>query len=163
MESAALKENIAQAPINVLLVGNNPTELSSVYHSLKNVKGRKYIAEIAFDLKNIFSKIVKTNPTCILIDDNLDNVHIKKLIRSLMNSHKTKNIPITILKNSNFKGIILDGVQDYILKDNFSADAFYKSLINSRRMKRTQLYLHRLYRKNTSKVSQLLEGLKGQL
>ena len=136
--------------INVYLIGNNPVELGAVYDKLKAIKSRTFNAEIDFDLKNIFSKIARYNPACILIDDNLEKLKLKKLIKRLSRHNSTKNIPITILKNSNYKEASIEEAQEYILKESITSDRLSITILNSIKLKRMQTYLYKTYRKRKS-------------
>ena len=133
--------------INVYLIGNNPIELGAIYDKLKSVKSKKYKAEIGFDLKNIYKKITRFNPACILIDDNLEKLRLRKLIKRLANHNSTKDIPITILKNSNYQEASIEDAQEYVLKESLTSERLSKTIANSIRLKRMQSYLYKTYRK----------------
>ncbi|MEO1050237.1 MAG: hypothetical protein AAFX87_06415 [Bacteroidota bacterium] len=140
-------------PINVFLVGNNPVELSSIYDRLSSFKGRKYIAEIAFDLKNILNRVIHFNASCIVIDDNIGRKRISKLIKSLTRNKRTKDIPIALLKNSNYTDVPSDGVQDFILKDHATSEALSKTLLNAIKLRRTKIYLYKTYKKSKGQIA----------
>lgn len=140
-------------PINVFLIGNNPIELSSIYEKLRAIKNRSYHAEIGFDLSGIYKKIMKFNPKCIVIDDNLETSYLKKLVNKLSTNSKTKSIPITIIKNSNYSGATnLVGVQDFILKDGITAESLSQSILNSIKLKPMQAYLYLSYKNGRSRL-----------
>lgn len=122
-------------------------ELSSLYDKLKGIKGGSFKAEIGFDLKKVLRRIMHFNPGCILIDDNLGKSQLKKLMKRLTTNRKTRDIPITILKNSN-TGYSVENAQDFLLKDAVTADILRSSIINSMKLKRMQVYLTKTYRKS---------------
>mgnify|MGYP001211641465 FL=1 len=138
--------------LNVLLVGNNSIELSKVFDNIKNVPGKKILTEIAFDIKTILERLVNFRPNYILIDDNIGKLELKNAVRLLGRDKKTKDIPIAILKNSNYEEVFSVGVMDYILKENINGDSLYRALTNSLKFKRTQMYLYKALRKRKGQL-----------
>lgn len=138
----------ASEPLNVLLIGNNPIDMSKTIEKINQIKGRKVITEIAFDLRSIVERLMRFNPNFILIDDNIGKAELAQAVDALSRTPKTKDIPITVLKNSNYQEALpTSGVLDYLLKQNFSADSLYTAIRNSLKFRRTQAYLYRAYRK----------------
>lgn len=138
----------ASEPLNVLLIGNNPIDMSKTIEKINQIKGRKVITEIAFDLRSIVERLMKFNPNFILIDDNIGKTALAQAVATLSRTSKTKDIPITVLKNSNYREALpASGVLDYLLKQNFSAESLYTAIRNSLKFRRTQVYLYRAYRK----------------
>ncbi len=153
------KDTSTSEPMHVLLVGNNPIELSAVLKKLQVVRGFKIVTEIAFDVKSIMERLIRFNPNFILIDDNLGKSELKETINTLSSNAKTKDIPITVLKNSNYhESLMANSILDYLLKQNLSADAIYNTLKNSLRFKRTQLYLYQMYQKRKDFMLKLSHG-----
>jgi PleD family two-component response regulator len=117
------KNNWAQAlgiendTIPVLIIGNNPIEMTSIYNILIGIRSRNYLADVCFNVKDSFDRISKSKPELIFIDDNLLLDDVKKMIRILKHNAKTKDIKIITLKSSNWGYKIIDDVDDYILKD----------------------------------------------
>lgn len=144
--------------INVFLIGNNPIELSNIYEKLKAIKNKTYNAEIGFDLKGVYKKIMKFHPSCILIDDNLDRSYLKSLLSRLSSWSKTRDIPIAILKNSNYGESYLMGAQEFILKDGITSEALSKSILNSIRLRSMQKYLYTTYKKRQSQFLSFLSN-----
>ncbi len=146
--------------MNVLMIGNNPLELNKVFDCLKRLSEKRVITEFAFDLKSGLSKLKKFHPNFILLDDNLGRQELTHAIGSLAHSHKTKNIPITVLKNSNYHEAFGGAAMNYVLKENLSGDlleaAFKSSLVSSR----AQVYLKRVYQKRKGQIKRLLPGPK---
>ncbi|MCB0486903.1 MAG: hypothetical protein KDC99_00405 [Cyclobacteriaceae bacterium] len=138
--------------LNVLLIGNNPIELSKVFENIKNVPGKRILTEIAFDIKTILERLVSFRPNYILIDDNIGKLELKNAVRLLGKDKKTKDIPIAILKNSNYEEVFSVGVMDYILKENINGDSLYTALTNSLKFKRTQMYLYKALRKRKGQL-----------
>lgn len=139
----------SNSSINVFLIGNNPIELSSVYDKLKNIKSNIINAEIGFEIKGMLRRIKDFNPAYILIDDNIERVEVKKILKKLTHNSTTRNIPITVLKNSNYKEGFSE-VQDYLLKDDLTPERLSKSILNSIKFKRMQLFVIKKYRRNKS-------------
>lgn len=134
--------------LNVLLIGNNPMEMGIVLEKLNQVRTQKIITEIAFDLKSILERLIRFNPNFIFIDDNIGRLELRQTVKQLASSRKTKDIPITVLKSSNYEEAMgASGILDYLLKQNLSADALYNTVRNSLKFRRTQLYLNKVYQK----------------
>jgi CheY-like chemotaxis protein len=142
-------------PLNVLLIGNNPIDLTRTLEKLNQLHGRRIITEIAFDLRSIVERLIKFNPNFILIDDNIGRLELTETVNTLSRSRKTKNVPITVLKNSNYHESSGTGILDYVLKQHFSADSFYSILKNSLKFKRTQVYLYKAYQRRKRQLKKL--------
>src|SRR6186713_2992665 len=143
-----LQNTKALDPINILLIGNNPMEMGSVLEKLKQVRGQKIITEIAFDLRSILQRLMRFNPNFIFIDDNIGKNELQETLKQLSSNRKTKDVPITVLKSSNYhEALGASSVLDYLLKQNLSADALYNAVKNSFRLRRTQLFLYKIYAK----------------
>ena len=142
-------------PLNVLLIGNNPIDLTRTLEKINQLHGRRIITEIAFDLRSIVERLMKFNPNFILIDDNIGRLELTQTIDTLSKSRKTRDVPITVLKNSNYHESTSSGIMDYVLKQNFSAESFYNILRNSLKFKRTQAYLYRAWQKRKKELGKL--------
>ena len=142
-------------PLHVLLIGNNPIDLTRTLEKLNQIHGLRIITEIAFDLRSIVERLINFNPNYILIDDNIGRSELAQTIDTLSKSRKTKDVPITVLKNSNYHESSATGIMDYVLKQNFSADSFYSMLRNSLKFKRTQLFLYKAYQKRKRHLRKL--------
>ena len=133
--------------MKVLLIGNNPIDLSAIYEILNSIKKIRFIPEIAFDKKDLFSKARNIKPECILIDDNMDQDELRMMLKKFRNDNKTKNIPIAIIKNNNSGHSLLEGVEEFILKQNINSENISRCIANSLRFHKTQEYLRNTYRK----------------
>jgi len=143
-----IENNKAMEPLNILLIGNNPIEMGSVLEKLKQVRGPRIITEIAFDIKSILERLIRFRPNFIFIDDNIGRTELLETVNALSNNRKTKDIPITVLKNSNYhESLASSSILDYLLKQNLSAEDLYKTVKNSLRFKKTQLFLSRALKK----------------
>jgi CheY-like chemotaxis protein len=139
---------LAEDHYNILLVGNNPIEMGKILDNLKRVPGKRIITEIAFDLKSVLERLLKFDPNFIFIDDNIGHIELGQAVDTLSSNKKTKDIPITVLKNSNYKESWSSvGILDYLLKQNLSPEVFYNALKNSLKFRRTQNFLAALIRK----------------
>jgi hypothetical protein len=153
-----LQNTKALDPINILLIGNNPIELGSVLEKLKQVRGQKIITEIAFDLRSILERLMRFNPNFIFIDDNIGKNELMVTVQSLSSNKKTRDIPITVLKNSNYhESLASSSILDYLLKQNLSPEDLYKTVKNSLRFRRTQLYLYQAYKKRKDQLLKVTE------
>lgn len=123
-------------------------ELGTVLDKLKEVRAQKIITEIAFDLRSILERLIRFNPNFIFIDDNIGRLELAETLKQLSSNRKTKDVPITVLKSSNYhEALGASSVLDYLLKQNLSPDALYNTVKNSLRFRRTQLYLYKIYQK----------------
>ena len=139
--------------LNVLLIGNNPIELGSVLDKLKQVRTQKIITEIAFDLRSILERLMRFDPNFIFIDDNIGRTELQETVKQLSSNRKTKDIPITVLKSSNYhEALGASSILDYLLKQNLSADVLYSTVKNSLRFRRTQIYLNKIYQKRKTEL-----------
>lgn len=111
-----------RAHTNVLIIGNNPIEITTIYNNLNNYRPKNYIADVCFSIKDSFNKMLKSKPDCILLDDNILVDQIKMLINKVKESSRLKNIPIVLLKSSNFNFAAGNEVQDFLLKGNLTTE-----------------------------------------
>jgi CheY-like chemotaxis protein len=147
---------VAQEKLKVLVVGNNPIELGRVFDALQKIRDRNIMTEIAFDLKSILERLVRFSPHYILIDDNIGKPELKSAVEALHHERKTKNIPITILKSSNYHEAINTGVMNYVLKESLTGESLHTALKNSLKFKKTQLYLSKAYKKRKGQMMRLI-------
>ncbi|HMG89881.1 MAG TPA: hypothetical protein VK589_07470 [Chryseolinea sp.] len=153
-----LQNTKALDPINILLIGNNPIEMGSVLEKLKQVRGQRIITEIAFDLRSILERLMRFNPNFIFIDDNIGKNELMVTVKSLSANKKTKDIPITVLKNSNYhESLVTSSILDYLLKQNLSPEDLYKTVKNSLRFRKTQLYLYQAYKKRKDQLLKITD------
>jgi DNA-binding NarL/FixJ family response regulator len=142
---------------NVLLIGNNPIEMGKILDNLNRVPHKKIITEIAFDIKGGLERLIKFRPNFILIDDNIGRVELAQTVSALSANRKTKDIPITVLKNSNYRESSAPaGILDYLLKQNLSPEVIYSTLKNSLKFRRAQLLLYKAYRKRKGQLLRLV-------
>jgi len=142
--------------LNVLVVGNNPTDLGRVFDSLKGIPGKRIMTEIAFDLETIIDRLTRFTPNFIVIDDNIGKVELKNSVEALLHYRKTKRVPITVLKNSNYQESITSGVLNYILKEHLTGESLYRALKNSMKSRQTQRHLYVAYKKRKGQLKRLL-------
>jgi CheY-like chemotaxis protein len=147
---------LASEPLNILLIGNNPMELGGILEKLKQVRSQKITTEIAFDLRSILERLMRFNPNFIFIDDNIGKFELKETIKQLASNRKTKDIPITVLKSSNYhEALGASSILDYLLKQNLSTDALYNTVKNSLKFRKTQRYLQMVYQKRKMELLKL--------
>jgi CheY-like chemotaxis protein len=140
-------------PLNVLLIGNNPMEMGSILEKLNQVRNQKITTEVAFDFKSILERLIRFSPNFIFIDDNIGRFELRQTVKQLSTNRKTKDIPITVLKSSNYQEAMgASSILDYLLKQNLSAEALYNTVRNSLRFRRTQLYLNKVYRRRKNVI-----------
>lgn len=151
------KKHIYRKPINVMLVGNNPIELNEVYRKLREFRGAKFIPSISFNISDALKKIFISKPNCILVDDNLENKNIQELAENIARDSRTKDIPVTLLKSSNYKEILSGNIQDYLLKESLSSDRLARAIVNVIHYRRTNLYLYKTYKKTKRRVNKFFK------
>jgi hypothetical protein len=153
-----IDNNKVLEPLHILLIGNNPIEMGGVLEKLKQVRGQRIITEIAFDLKSIVERLIRFRPNFIFIDDNIGRLELHETVTTLANNRKTKDIPITVLKNSNYhESMASSSILDYLLKQNLSTEDLYKTVKNSLRFRKTQLYLYQAYKKRKNKLLSVIK------
>jgi CheY-like chemotaxis protein len=147
----------ASERVNILLIGNNPIEMSSMLDTIAKVPGRKIITEIAFDVKSSWQRLLKFQPNYILIDDNIGRTELSETVNSFVKNLKTRDIPITVLKNSNYEEAVVSAdVMDYLLKKNLTADSLYNAIKNTLKFRRTRQYLLDAYNKRKDLLLKLV-------
>ncbi len=145
--------------MNILLVGNNPIELSTVDNSIEGFSRGLLKTTFIFDLKSIAQSIKKLNPAGIFIDDKLNIKEIKNAILKLRRNKSTSHIPVTLIKSSNFSSYPNLGVDDFILNTNISGKGIYKSVANGAKFRKSSLFLRKAYRKQQGKFANLQTNL----
>lgn len=138
-------------PINVFLIGNNPIELSNIYEKLKEIRTKSFQTEIGFELRGLFKKIMRFNPARILIADNVERAYMRKLTLKLAANKKTRDIPITILKNAN-RDCYITNAEEFLLKESVTSELLSRSILNSIRLKKMRVRISAMYRKQKSNV-----------
>ena len=119
---------VKRVKIPVLIIGNNPIEMTFFFNVLTEIRSKNYLADVCFDLKDSFERINKNRPGVLLVDDNLPLDDIQKMVRVLRQNSKTKDIKIIVLKSSNWNYTVIDNVDDYILKDTINADLIDRNI-----------------------------------
>ncbi len=142
--------------LNVLLVGNNPIDLSRTEAGLGQIQNHQVTIETAFDLTSILNRLSKFHPNFILLDDNLGSTGLRLIVQALQEHRKTKDIPVTVLKNSNYVDTINVGVMNYVLKHAITGEVLYTAFMNSLKFKRTQQYLQQAYRKRRGQFMRMV-------
>ncbi|MCS6973078.1 MAG: hypothetical protein N2044_01350 [Cyclobacteriaceae bacterium] len=142
-----------QRPLRILLVGNNPIELSRMRELLQQIPGYQVISEIAFDVRSAWQRLMRFTPHFILIDDNIGKEELAQTVNSLAANRKTRDVPVAVLKNSNYsESITTSAALDYLLKQNLSASALYAAVKNALKLKRARQYLMQAYRKRRKQL-----------
>ena len=145
--SRVISENPLKS-LNVLLIGNNPIELSAILSKLNQISGTKVITEIAFDLRSVAERLMNFKPNYILIDDNLNKGEFSSALQALSENSKTRNVPVAVLKNSNYhEAKPTNMLADYLLKANLTAESLYRAFRNAMRLRRTQALILKSLRK----------------
>ncbi len=139
----------------VLVVGNNPIELNEILLKVKGIGQKKILIEMAFDLETLQARLNHFKPAHIIIDDNVGSVRLHAMVDKLCRS-KARNVPITVLKNSNYVETIGSGVMNFILKTNLTSDGLYHELRNSTHFLKLQRFWEKAYGRK-SRLAQALD------
>ncbi len=132
--------------------------MSTMLETIAKVPGRKIITEIAFDVKSSLERLVKFQPNFILIDDNIGRRELSQTINSFLLNSKTCNVPITVLKNSNYEEAVVSAdIMDYLLKKNLTTESLYNAIKNTLKFKRTRQYLLEAYNKRKELLLKLVK------
>jgi hypothetical protein len=145
-----------QESVTVLMVGNNPIDLSRILEHLQEIKNKKIITQFAFDLRSSLQCLINFKPSFILIDDNIGKSELRLSIHSFSHKRKTKDIPITIIKNYNYEPVMSEVPLNYVLKCNLTGELLYRALTNSLKYRKTQDYLKLVYKKRKGQLRNLL-------
>lgn len=149
--------------LSVLLVGNNPMFIGNLYQKLKALKNHTLIIDFSFDFKESLMKALRLRPSVILLDDGVGKGVIRGFIDSINSDRRTRDIPITVLKTSNYRQVVTSGVHDFLLKENLSAERLYHSIMNSIKFKRTARLLKIARRKKERQISRWVHSVKERL
>jgi CheY-like chemotaxis protein len=144
--------------IRIMVVGNNPLELSKLLVRIQKINDRKVEIDYAFDLQSIVVRLEKFKPDFILLDDDIGRAELKEVVKTLYRAKETRDIPITILKNSNYTEAIGGGVFDYVLKETLTSDSLYKALSNSLKIRKAQQYLYLAYKRRKGQLMRLFRS-----
>lgn len=150
-----MKKGSGVETLRILIVGNNPIDLSKLLDKLKPVENQRVATEIAFDEQSIMERLSHFTPEYILIDDNVGRTELAELIKSLSRERKTRHTPIMVLKNSNYREAVSYGALDFLLKENLTGDAVYKAVKNSLKLRQTQEYLLKAYKRRKGQLARL--------
>ena len=150
--------NTARQALRIMVVGNNPLELSILLTRIQKINDRNVAIEIAFDMQSILARLENFSPDYILLDDNIGRAELKSIVKVLHRAKETRDIPITVLKNSNYSEAISSGVMDYLLKETLTGDSLYRALVNSLKFRRTQQYLYLAYKRRKGQLMRLFRS-----
>lgn len=148
--------------LSVLLISNNPIEMSKIYEYIKKVRGRSITLNTAFSMAECVGKALRLRPDCILIDDSFSKSQIEEMVTKV-NKHKNINTSFALLKTSNYGVAAANGIQEFMLKDDLSSEKLVRSILNAMRLKQTQNFLVRTYRVNKRLMKRIIRRRKTKL
>jgi DNA-binding NarL/FixJ family response regulator len=141
-----IKQSVSDRPLRILLVGNNPPELSRMREMLQQIPGYRVISEIAFDVRSAWQRLMRFSPHFILIDDNIGRKELAETVQRLSSRRRTRNVPMAVLKNSNYsESVATSAALDYLLKQTLSASALYVAIKNALKFQQARKYLEQAY------------------
>lgn len=142
---------------NLLVVGNNPTELGAILEKIQNIKDFSVATEIAFDIRSTIERLLKFKPNFVLIDDNIGREEMRLTLDHLGKDKETRDIPVAVVKNSNYREAFPSfSIFDYLLKHQLSADMLSRTMRNAFRFTRTRKYLARAYKHRKNQLFRIL-------
>lgn len=133
-------------------------DLNKISDDIKKLKGSEMITEVAYDVKDLFKKIKDLAPTWIIIDENIGKNKLRKVTNRLKKEKHSSEIPVSILKNSNYHESGVLHAEDFILKEEATGDRLYHSLINMLKFRRTHVLFKAIYRKRKRQFKNLLSA-----
>ncbi len=152
-----VKQPVTEQPLHVLLVGNNPIELSRLREVLAQIPGYRVIAEIAFDVRSAWQRMMRFTPQFILIDDNIGRKELAETVHLLASRRKTRDVPVAVLKNSNYSEAVTTSLAlDYLLKQNLTARALYVAVKNALKLQQARKYLWQAYARRKKQLLKLI-------
>lgn len=151
------REKAVNQTLKIMIVGNNPIDLSKMLTRIQKINDRNVVTEIAFDMQSILHRLEGFQPDFILLDDNIGRPELKEIVKALHNERATRDIPITVIKNSNYSEAISGGVIDYMLKETVTGDSLYRALLNSLKVRRTHLYLYQAYKQRKGQLMRMFK------
>lgn len=146
--------------VRVLVVGNNPIDLGGVSNQLA-LRHQVIETEIAFDMRSLMDRLQRFTPDYIVLDDNLGRAALKEAVSVLTRDKRTRRVPITVLKNSNYIETLDYGVLNFVLKKNLTGEALYRALLHSLKFRKTQRFLAEAYRKRKGQFARFLKPAPG--
>lgn len=153
-------EKTHSAVVRVLVVGNNPIDLSGVSNKLA-LRNQLIETQTAFNVKSLQDRIQHFTPDYIVLDDNLGRKELKEAVRWLLKDKRTRQVPITILKNSNYIETIGSGALNFVLKQNLTGEALFRAMTNSLKFRKTQHLLAEAYHNRKGYLMRLLRPSPG--
>jgi len=143
-----------------LVVGNNPIDLGGLSDKLA-LRHQTIETEIAFDIKSLLDRLTRFTPDYVVLDDNLGRPVLNEAVGVLMKDKRTRHVPITVIKNSNYIETLGHGALNFVLKQNLTGEALYRALLHSLKFRKTQRYLAEAYRKRKGQLSRMLRPALG--
>jgi len=141
----------------ILLIGNNPIEMNLLVQCLEGIPYKRIFTEMAFSHPTVLQRLANFAPQHILADDNVGRETLLSIVRGIRHS-KFRNVPITVLKNSNYQEAIGNGVMNYVLKRDLTGERLYLELLNSNHFLQMQRTWRKDYSNQKSSVRQWLRA-----
>ena len=128
--SAPLPKSVPtlNAPVKVLIVGNNPLDLGHIQNHLDKVRETTFNLEFAFSSTDGYQRAMKFVPDCILIDDSLSQKEMKVLVTTIRKNKSLKGIPLTLIKSSNYHSVPLSGFRDFLLRNSLTPSSLQRAI-----------------------------------
>ncbi|MDN4166803.1 hypothetical protein QWY31_14925 [Cytophagales bacterium LB-30] len=149
--------------VKVLMIGNNPIEMSTLFDTMRAQNHSGLVLDTSFTLEDARHKLQKNTPHVLLIDENLGVKNIQELMQLLESDETYKDIPVALLKDSNYSRVAFNGIQEYVLKSDLNVERLVATLIQAIRFRKSHLYLYRAYRAGKQEVNRLIRKRKNRI
>jgi CheY-like chemotaxis protein len=156
----SINSGFEKKTLQILLVGNNPIELSALLNQVKDINQYFIEVELAFDIRSLLDRLKKFKPDVIILDDNIGADVLAETTHFLQTAKRTREIPVTVLKNSNYsESVRADLVIDYLLKKSLTPERLYNTIVNTFNVKQAQKFLKAAYQKRKRMLKGYMHSL----
>lgn len=157
-----ISENLFSPPARlcVLLISNNPLEMSKIYDIIRQVKDRQIRLVTAFSLSETVDKASREQPDCIIIDDSFARKEIESMVQKVTKRKRSQYASFALLKSNNYRQAAANGIQEFMLKDDLSPEKLVRSILNAMKLRKTQTYLLHTYQVNKRLMKRIIRRRK---
>lgn len=142
--------------IKVLLVGNDPIALGHTYDSLANLQEKWLELHTSFDVKDAWKKVVKYNPSCLVVDDTLNKKDLSALVQKV-HDWKKSSVSITLLRSRSNRRLVLNNIQEYLIKEDVDPKRLLRGIQQAIKWKKAEQYLRVKYHKHSRGIQRLFQ------
>lgn len=144
----------------IMLISNNPLEMSKLYDIVRQIKDRKINLVTAFSMSESIEKASLMRPDCIIVDDTFKKEQIESMVSQVTSRKRTNHASFALLKSNNYGIAAANGIQEFLLKDELSPEKLVRTILSAMRLRQTQAYLVRTYRVNKRIMKRIIRQRK---